>query len=55
VAPSTPAVAAKDFRLQIWWKGRQVAHMEWGVDGGLPDCRSFTKGEWRDDLAALQP
>jgi hypothetical protein len=45
---------AKPYRLQIWSKGRQVAHMEWSTDGGPLDCRTFASGEWRQDLAAFR-
>lgn len=48
-APNNP------YRLQIWWQGQQVAHMEWTAERALVDCRVFKRGEWRDDLAAIRP
>jgi len=48
-APENP------YRLQIWWQGQQVAHMEWTAERALVDCRVFKRGEWRDDLAAIRP
>lgn len=54
-AASINTEAAKSYRLQIWWKGKQVAHMEWRADDSSIACRTFAKGEWRDDLAALRP
>jgi hypothetical protein len=43
---------AKPYLLQVFWKGRQVAHMEWSDNDGPLECRAFTKGEWRDDMVA---
>ena len=48
-APENP------YRLQIWWQGQQVAHMEWTAERAPVDCRVFKRGEWRDDLAAIRP
>lgn len=45
----------KPYRLQIWWQGQQVAHLEWTAERGPVNCRAFKRGEWRDELMVLRP
>ena len=54
VETAAPAPAAQSYRLQIWWKAKPVAHLEWRADDATLACRTFAKGEWRDELMDLR-
>jgi len=49
----TAAVEMKLYALQVWHKGKQVAHLEWNDDKGPIDCRAFARGGWRYELGVV--
>ena len=49
---AAPKPELRPYGLQIWFRGRQVAHLEWEDPAGPLDSRSFARGEWREEFGA---